>query len=52
MRHKNMENQEITLNNKKLNESQFQEEKEKLERMKGVKVVEVNKDTYKTRIQE
>ena len=43
---------EVTLNNKKLTESQFQEEKEKLEKQKGVKVVEVEQGKYKTRIQE
>lgn len=43
---------EVTLNNQKLNESQFQQEKERLEKMKGVKVVEVNTNQYKTRIQE
>jgi hypothetical protein len=43
---------EIVLNKKKLTEEQFQEEKEKLESNKGIKVVEVGKDEFKTRIQE
>ncbi|NTW90994.1 MAG: hypothetical protein HGA35_03555 [Erysipelotrichaceae bacterium] len=47
-----MDEKEIVLNNKKVTETQFETEKQKLEENKGVKVVEVNKNEYKTRIQE
>jgi len=47
-----MDEKEIILNKKKLTEAEFEQEKEKLEENKGVKVVEVNKNEFKTRIQE
>lgn len=43
---------EIVLNGNKLTESQFIEKKEELEKQKGVKVVEVSTDEYKTRLQD
>lgn len=45
-------NEEVTLNNKKLTESEFVEKKEELEKKKGVKVVEVGDKEYRTRLQE
>lgn len=44
-----MEN-EVVLNGNRLTESQFQEKKEELEKQKGVQVVEVAKDEFKTRL--
>lgn len=41
---------EVVLNGKKLTESQFAEKKTELEKQKGVQVVEVAKDEYKTRL--
>ena len=41
---------EVVLNGKKLTESQFVEKKTELEKQKGVQVVEVAKDEYKTRL--
>ena len=41
---------EVELNGNKLTESQLVEQKEKLEEKKGVTVVEVATDVYKTRL--
>lgn len=44
--------EEKVLNNKVLTNEEFEKEKNKLEENKGVKVVETNKNEYRTRIQE
>lgn len=45
-----MEEKEVTLNGNKLTESEFKEEKEKVEEQKGVKVIETEPGTFKTRL--
>ena len=45
-----MENEEIILNGNRLTESQFQEKKEEIEKQKGVTLVEVSNNEYRTRL--
>lgn len=47
-----MSDKKIVLNEKTLTEEEFEKEKKRLEENKGVKVVEIRKDEYKSRIQE
>lgn len=41
----------VKVNEKEMNEKEFEEYKKKAEEKKGVKVVKVDESTYKTRIQ-
>ncbi len=45
-----MADKPIVLNGKKLSEAQFSEEKKKLEKKKGVTVVQISENVYKTSI--
>lgn len=45
------EENKITLNEKEVTKEEFEEKKEELESKKGVTVVKVKENTYKTRIQ-
>lgn len=44
--------EKVVFNGKEITVEKFQEEKKELESQKGVKVVEVQPNQYKTRIQE
>lgn len=45
-----MDEKEITLNGKKLTESQFEEKKQEIEKQKGVLLIEVSPGVFKTRL--
>ena len=47
-----MEENTVTFNGRLLTESQLQSEKERVERERGVDIIEVKKDEYKTRLQD
>jgi len=43
---------EIVLNGNKITETEFEQRKEEIEKQKGVKLVEVTKDQYRTLLQD
>lgn len=47
-----MNEETVKLNDKELTESQFTEKKEQLEKQKGVQVVRIQENEYKTRLQD
>jgi len=47
-----MDEKEVELNGQKLNESQFQEKKEKVESMPQASIVEVAPNVFKTRLRD
>lgn len=42
---------DVTLNDEKMTEDEFLEQKKMLENKKGVKIVKISEDKFKTRIQ-
>ena len=52
MNRRTIMDEKVKLNEKELTQEEFENEKEKLEKNKGIKVVETGTDEYKTRIQE
>lgn len=45
-----MEESNVVLNGKKITESQLNEKKEEIKKEKGIDIVEVSKDVYRTRL--
>ncbi len=45
-------NETVVFNNKKMTKEEFNEAKEKAESQKGVKVVQTESNTFKTRLQD